>query len=169
MKLHTIIWIPVVALLAACGNKAEESTAMDHSGHDHAAMTHSSEAVDTAGLGVAYPDGAHVHFANLVDGQRVQLPYDLQMGVSGMEVEAAGAINYGKGHHHIIIDGAFMQTGTSVPFDGQHIHFGKGQTSFLLDSLSIGQHSLTLQFANGAHLSYGEGLSATITIEVYQE
>lgn len=160
--------MPIVALMAACGNTAEQSEGMDHSEHDHAAMEHSSEAVDTTGLGVAYPEGANVYFANLVDGQRIQLPFELQMGVSGMEVEPAGAINYGKGHHHIIIDGSFMKPGTSVPFDGQHIHFGKGQESFTLDSLDMGQHTLTLQFANGVHLSYGEGLSNTITIEVYQ-
>lgn len=168
MKLNTIIWIPLVALMAACGNTAEESSTMDHTGHDHAAMEHSSEAVDTTGLGVAFPEGANVFFANLTNGQRIQLPFELQMGVSGMEVEPAGAINYGKGHHHIIIDGAHMAAGTSVPFDGQHIHFGKGQETFVLDSLAVGQHTLTLQFANGAHLSYGEALSATINIEVYQ-
>jgi hypothetical protein len=88
------------------------------------------------------------------------------MGVEGMEVEPAGQINYGRGHHHIIIDGSFMAAGSSVPFDGQHIHFGKGQTEFQLDSLAAGKHTLTLQFANGAHLSYGEGLSNTITVEV---
>lgn len=159
--------IPAMALVIACGNeKTDDHAGHDMSGHDHAAMGHSADAVDTTGLGVGYPAGVKVFFANLTDGQEISLPFQLQMGVEGMEVEPAGQINYGKGHHHLIIDGGFMNPGTSVPFDGQHLHFGKGQTEMTLDSLKSGEHTLTLQFANGAHLSYGEGLSATIKVKV---
>lgn len=162
-----LLLLPALAIMIACGNeKTDEHAGHDMSGHDHAAMEHSSEAVDTTGLGVSHPADAHIFFANLTDGQEISLPFQLQMGVEGMEVEPAGQVNYGRGHHHLIIDGSFMAPGTSVPFDGQHLHFGKGQTEMTLDSLSSGEHTLTLQFANGAHLSYGENLSATIKIKV---
>jgi hypothetical protein len=82
-----------------------------------------------------------------------------------MDVEAAGKINEGKGHHHIIIDGSYIEKGQMVPKDETHIHFGKGQTSDTL-KLSEGSHTLTLQFANGAHESYGKDWSKTITVNV---
>lgn len=165
--MNKLLLISALALVIACGNeKSDEHAGHDMSEHDHAAMGHSAAAVDTTGLGVSYPAGARVFFANLTDGQEISLPFQLQMGIEGMEVEPAGQINYGRGHHHLIIDGGFMAPGTSVPFDGQHKHFGKGQTEMTLDSLSSGEHTLTLQFANGAHLSYGEALSATIKVKV---
>jgi hypothetical protein len=87
------------------------------------------------------------------------------MGVSGMEIEPAGPVNEGKGHHHIIIDGSFVENGVTVPADATHIHFGKGQTSDTLE-LAPGPHTITLQFANGLHASYGEDWSKTIAVTV---
>ena len=52
-----------------------------------------------------------------------------------------------------------------VPADATHLHFGKGQTETML-KLTPGKHTLTLQFADGAHQSYGPDLSSTITVEV---
>jgi hypothetical protein len=52
-----------------------------------------------------------------------------------------------------------------IPTDATHMHFGKGQTECDL-RLSPGKHTLTLQFANGAHLSYGPKFSKTISITV---
>ena len=48
-----------------------------------------------------------------------------------------------------------------VPFDDNHMHFGKGQTQTEL-SLPAGKYKLTMQFANGAHQSYGTKLSKSI-------
>jgi len=55
--------------------------------------------------------------------------------------------------------------GTSIPADAQNLHFGKGQTETTVE-LSPGQHQLTLQFGNGAHQSYGDAMSKTITVTV---
>ncbi len=55
-----------------------------------------------------------------------------------------------------------------MPTDSTHIHFGKGQTNTDLE-LNPGMHTLTLQFADGLHQSYGEKMSATIEIEVVEE
>jgi hypothetical protein len=52
-----------------------------------------------------------------------------------------------------------------IPKDAQHLHFGKGQTTAIID-LPHGKHRLTLQFADGIHRSYGSKLSATIEITV---
>lgn len=113
----------------------------------------------------AVENGPGVYFVNLTDGANVKSPLYVQMGVKGMDVEPAGKIDEGKGHHHIIIDGNFVEKGQMVPKDETHLHFGKGQTSDTL-KLSEGSHTLTLQFANGAHESYGKDWSKTITVNV---
>lgn len=113
---------------------------------------------------VADNDGG-VFFQNLTDGDKVKSPVIIDMAVKGMEVEPAGELHDGKGHHHLIIDGTFEEKGTMVPKDETHIHYGGGETKDTID-LTPGKHSLTLQFANGMHQSYGEPWSKTISIEV---
>ena len=106
-----------------------------------------------------------VYFKNLKDGDVVSSPVTVEMGVRGIEVKPAGMLAEGSGHHHIIIDKGGIENGAVVPADEKHIHFGKGQTETEL-KLSKGKHTLTLQFANGIHQSYGKTLSKTITITV---
>ena len=87
------------------------------------------------------------------------------MGVEGMVVKPAGAVEDGSGHHHIIIDSDPIPNGMIVPADEQHKHFGKGQTETEL-TLAPGEYNIQLQFANGVHLSYGKNLNTDITIFV---
>ena len=47
----------------------------------------------------------------------------------------------------------------------RNINFGKGQTETSV-KLSSGKHTLTMQFADGAHMSYGKDWSSSIEIEV---
>jgi hypothetical protein len=106
-----------------------------------------------------------VSFANLEDGAEVGTTFKVEMAVKGMEVEPAGEVVKGKGHHHIVIDGTFIPTATMVPANATNIHYGKGQTETEL-TLAPGKHTLTMQFANGLHQSYGEVWSKTITVTV---
>ena len=70
-----------------------------------------------------------------------------------------------SGHHHLIVDGRPVPPGQPVPFDDKDLHFGKGQTEAQI-TLPPGRHTLTLQFADGGHRSYGPKWSATITVNV---
>lgn len=133
---------------------------VDHD-HDHEAMMEEAEGSEF----LAIPEGAKVYFANLEDGQTVSSPVKVEFGIEGMEVEPAGELNEGKGHHHIIINGGSLERGAVVPADSVNIHYGKGQTETELE-LPAGTHTLTMQFADGYHQSYGEQLSATISITV---
>jgi hypothetical protein len=106
-----------------------------------------------------------VFFANLKDGQTVTSPLKIEMGVNGMTVAPAGKVEPNTGHHHIVLDGNSIPKGEVIPMDATHLHFGKGQTETTIE-LPPGKHTITLQFADGAHLSYGPDLSATITVNV---
>ena len=106
-----------------------------------------------------------VFFNNIQNGAVLSSPFIVDMGVDGMEVEPSGQINTNKGHHHIIINKTFIEDGQIIPVDKQHIHFGGGQTQTQLD-LEAGNYSLTLQFADGMHQSYGEKMSKTINVTI---
>lgn len=106
-----------------------------------------------------------VYFIAPKDGAKVTNPITVKFGVDGMTIAPAGAITPGTGHHHLIIDGEPVPKGQVVPTDDTHLHFGKGQTETQI-KLTPGDHTLTLQFADGAHQSYGPEMSKTIKIRV---
>ncbi|MBK5280058.1 MAG: DUF4399 domain-containing protein [Bacteroidia bacterium] len=108
-----------------------------------------------------------VFFVNHSDGENLASPIIIEMGVNGMTIKPAGEVVEGTGHHHIIIDGSYVEKDQTVPMDATHLHFGKGQTVDTL-TLAPGNHTLTLQFANGVHSSYGKDWSKTISISVTQ-
>ena len=143
---------------AANVEKSGNEAAGGHEGMDHGK-------VDAGAHIGPVPEGAKVYFVSPADGATVTSPVKIQMGVDGMEVQPAGKMQDGSGHHHIVIDADSVAKGTLVPADDKHKHFGKGQTETDLQ-LSPGQHTLQLQFANGVHLSYGEQMSSKITITV---
>jgi len=105
------------------------------------------------------------YFVEPANGATVPQEFSVKMGVEGREVRPAGEVVQGTGHHHLIIDGEPIEAGKPVPTDATHMHFGKGQTETTL-KLAPGKHTLTLQFADGEHQSYGPNMSSTITVEV---
>lgn len=151
----------LVALSACQNNTANEAETTD--AKPETTTEESSEA--TNNLPPATPEGAKVFFANLNDGDTLSSPFLVEFGIEGMEVEPAGEVNQGKGHHHIIINNDYIEFGGTVPADSVNIHYGKGQTSDSL-SLSPGNYRLTMQFADGWHRSYGESLSSSINVVV---
>lgn len=99
------------------------------------------------------------------DGATVSQAVNVVMAAHGMNVHKAGELIKGTGHHHLIVDGAFVPKGEVVAKDETHKHFGKGQTETTLH-LTPGDHTLTLQFADGHHQSYGKEMSQTIKVHV---
>lgn len=161
----------VIAALFACSNAPQENNE-EHTHDAEEVHAHDHGTVDDANATSAEDrlvinEGAHVFFVNLKDGDVVQSPFQVEMGVEGMEIKPAGEAISGTGHHHILINNevGYHELGTIVPADDFNIHFGKGQTSTSLE-LAPGEYSLSLQFANGFHESYGEALSASIHVIV---
>ncbi|PNW88160.1 hypothetical protein CHLRE_01g016900v5 [Chlamydomonas reinhardtii] len=118
----------------------------------------------SAGLAVA-PAFASVDLS-LANGATVSSPVHIDFTVSGLTVKpAAEGLQEGTGHHHLLVDVAAPAAGEAIPFDDAHKHFGKGQTGVDLE-LAPGKHTLTLQFANALHESYGPAYAKTITVNV---
>jgi hypothetical protein len=110
---------------------------------------------------------ARVYFIEPKDGATVTSPVHVKFGVDGMSVAPAGTMTEGTGHHHLLIDEKPIPKGTVVPMDDKNLHYGKGQTEADV-KLPPGDHTLTMQFADGAHRSYGPDMSQTIKVHVKQ-
>jgi len=110
---------------------------------------------------------ARVFFKAPADGAKVPKTFTVKFGLEGMEIAKAGDDNDNKkkGHHHLIINEGHIPHGTAVPTTKQHLHYGKGQEEAEL-TLDPGRYTLTMQFADGAHRSYGKKMSASINITV---
>ena len=107
-----------------------------------------------------------VRFAQPDDGATLSSPFEVVMEATGLVVEPSGEINDGAGHFHILVDTDYLAAGEVIPTDEQHLHYGKGQTTVSLE-LSPGEHTLRLQFADGAHTALeGEQFRDTITVIV---
>ena len=151
---------PLLCLLTACST--ENETAPVTPAVQDAPTMQAATPPAPAAPSVA---GPRVFFSTPADGATVTSPFTVQFGVEGMAVDPAGEIKEGSGHHHLIINGTVISTGTVVPADETHIHYGQAQTEAEI-SLEPGEYTLTMQFANGAHESYGEPMSAQIKVTV---
>jgi len=112
-------------------------------------------------------EGAHhgVHFVAPADGAVITGEAHIVMAVNGMVVHKAGDLVKGTGHFHVIVDAGVVAEGEVVAKDVTHVHFGKGQTETTM-ILPKGEHTLTLQLADGHHVSYGKAWSQTIRVVV---
>ena len=107
-----------------------------------------------------------VSFENLKDGAEIETPFNAEMKAENLVVEAAtNGVTKGHGHFHIIIDSPPPPTGEAVPMDSLHLHYGKGQTNAMID-LPVGEHVLTLQFADGKHFPYDPQITQTVHVRV---
>lgn len=172
LQIATAVLFSIGAI--ACGGNADQSNASEEeaSQEEHGEMNHSNMSEGEANL-LPIPDGASVYFGDIqqkgtvidsITGEE-RFIYSIKFNVEGMEVEPAGELNEGKGHHHLIINGEPLARGTVVPADSVNIHYGKGQTETEIE-LPRGEHRLVMQFADGYHQSYGEQLSATAVLVV---
>lgn len=168
--MRTLYFVPVALLItmAACnsGTKSSESTDTTATTTSQDTMSHMMDTTKAAPAMTPAPAGAKVFFKNLKDGETVSSPFKVEMGVSGIALDTAGSMAVNTGHHHLLVDdGDSIPTGTVVPKDSTHLHFGKAQTETTL-TLPPGKHKLTLQLGDGLHRSYGAQLTSTITVNV---
>lgn len=118
-----------------------------------------------ASLAHAHGNGPGVDFVQPKNGETLAPTFMVKFAVNGMKVAPAGEMSADTGHHHLLIDVPDVAEGEVIPMDDRHRHFGKGQTEVEL-TLPPGRHRLTMQFADGAHRSYGEKYRKTIEVNV---
>lgn len=106
-----------------------------------------------------------VFFEEPRDGALVVSPVPVVMVAEGFIVEPASeGVGVGRGHFHIIIDRPCVQPRLTVAADSEHLHFGGGQETALLD-LEPGEHKLCLQVADASHTALDLTDEITITVE----
>jgi hypothetical protein len=122
-----------------------------------------TKAGDEAGPG-------RVWFVSPTDGAKVPRKFEVEFGLEGKTLAAAGGTTRDAkvGHHHIIIDGGPIPDMQIVPKDETHLHYGDGSSKTTL-LLTPGEHKLTMQLADGAHQSYGPDWAETITVTVVDD
>ena len=109
-----------------------------------------------------------VWFSNIKDGDKVSSPLFVGFGVSGFEIEMAGLKTEKKGHFHLIVNDAPSKKGSIIPADETHIHYMMGEKYGYIE-LEPGEHTLTIQLADGLHEIIDDNLYKTITIEVVEK
>ena len=91
-----------------------------------------------------------VYFINLEDGDRLESPFLIQFGLSGMGIAPAGTDRANTGHHHLLINVNDIDLSKPIPSSSNHIHFGGGQTESLVN-LMPGDYSLQLVLGDMTH------------------
>jgi hypothetical protein len=169
MLARTVRIAVVLMLASACSKPQEESPG---GAQPEAPSGQAPVAAAAAPPTPTAPSGAKVFFIEPKEGVEISGPLvdgkvavQVKMGTEGINVEKAGEQKQGSGHHHIIVDGEFVTMGTPVPKDETHLHYGAAQTEATLN-LTPGEHTLTMQFADGAHMSYGPQLATSLKVKV---
>jgi len=116
------------------------------------------------------PPGAEVEIVNIKDGAVVATTFLVQFSVSGMSIAPAGTDTPNTGHHHLLIDVEELpDPNLPLPKNEHFMHFGGGQTQVEL-TLTPGEHTLQLVFADYAHVPHDPVVkSVPITVTVSAE
>ncbi len=110
---------------------------------------------------------ARVMIVEPADGAEVDAgPLLVVMETEGVEIVAAGNMDAGTGHHHLIVD-ADVDWTLPVPNDpGVHYHMGQAQKEFTLEDLAPGRRRIIAVVADGVHIPLDPPVSDTVTVVV---
>ncbi len=124
-------------------------------------------ALSVVGLSACGSDGADsgatAEFSAPADGATIAGGVAVEMMAQRITIEEAGEVNAGAGHFHVIADAGCVDAGEAIAKDGDHVHFGKAQTSGTI-YLEPGSHDLCLQVGDGVHEALD--VTDTVTVEV---
>ncbi len=113
------------------------------------------------------PGNAELYFISPADGATLSNPISIRFGLKNMGVAPAGIQYENTGHHHLLVDTDVPPVNLPIITDGNHLHFGKGQTEAILD-LSPGVHTLQLLLGDFVHIPHEPAVMSkqiTITVE----
>ena len=89
---------------------------------------------------------------------------ELEFGIKNFNIAPAGQIVCDSGHHHLLINVPLPDLTRPIVSDENHIHYGKGQTSDIIE-LPKGVHKLRLVLGNFAHIPHDEPIISDELIE----
>ena len=97
------------------------------------------------------PENAFLYIASPYDGEIIPGGQVwVRFGLRNMGVAPAGVSKQFTGHHHLLVDTGLPPLSEPIPSDDNHIHFGRGQTEYLLQ-LAPGSHTLHLLLGDHHH------------------
>ena len=112
------------------------------------------------------PENAELYFISPADGATLSNPVTVRFGLNNMGVAPAGIQYDNSGHHHLLVDTELPTLNFPIINDGNHLHFGGGQTEATLE-LPPGEHTLQLLLGDFAHIPHEPAvMSERITITV---
>lgn len=156
--------IGALMLIVGCGQQEDVPVVADETAPEADAVV--VAAAPAAMPRTVSPEGASVFFITPADGDTVSNPVEIEFGIEGMVVVAAGVNDAHSGHHHLLVDTDAPDMGLPIPADANHIHFGDASTSTEL-TLEPGQHTLRLLLGDHLHIPHNPPIiSAPITITV---
>ena len=94
-----------------------------------------------------------VYFINLNEGDKLESPFLVQFGLSGIGVAPAGTDRANTGHRHLLINVNSVDLYMPIPSSKNHLHFGGGQTETTLDLLP-GEYTLQLLLGDMNHIPH---------------
>jgi hypothetical protein len=173
MRIRSLLAVPALAFaLAACNPATTETAAPDPAAvkaEVDKAVADALVARDAEATKLHGDAGPAAYFVNLRDGQTVISPFRVVFGVYGIGVAPALTDKPNTGHHHLLIDTELTgeEKQYAIPSDEQHIHFGGGQTEYVLN-LPAGPHTLQLVFGDMNHELHRPAgiMSQKITVNV---
>lgn len=126
-----------------------------------------TEVTQTASGESPSPDNAFLYIASPYDGEIIPGGQVwIRFGLRNMGVAPAGVSKQFTGHHHLLVDTGMPPLGEPIPSDDNHIHFGRGQTEYLLQ-LEPGEHRLQLLLGDHEHVPHAPPVrSKPITVSV---
>jgi hypothetical protein len=110
---------------------------------------------------------AKVKIATPRKGATVTGPVKVTLEATGVEIVPATDERAGTGHHHLFVDRDVTPVSDTIPRGVTGIiHLGRGQTEFVLDSLTPGRHRVIAVVADWKHIPLKPLVVDTVTFTV---
>ena len=105
------------------------------------------------GAAASLGQGAKVKITSPANGSTVRSPVKVTLRATGVEIVPATVERPGTGHHHLFVDHDLTPLEDTIPRGVTGIlHLGRGQTEFVIDSLSPGPHRVIAVVADWRHV-----------------
>ena len=110
---------------------------------------------------------ARVKITSPRDGATVSAPVKVTLAATGVQIVPATVERPGTGHHHLYVDHDVTLNGDTIPKGTAGIiHLGRGQTEFVLDSLTPGPHRIIAVVADWRHIPLNPLVADTVRFTV---